>query len=101
MRTFNYRLNESIHHFWIVAAIAVKEDDDFAISRERAQPRAKRPSISALRLCYHASPGGCCNFRCSVGAAVINDDYLVSNLTRHVIDDFTNRLLFVKRGDDY
>ena len=66
-----------------VAAIAVKEDDDFAISRERAQPCAKRPSISALRLCYHASAGGGCNFRCAIGAAVIDDDYFVGNIARH------------------
>src|SRR5882724_2683730 len=37
--SFAYWLNESIHHFRVVTAIAVKEDDDFAISRERAQPR--------------------------------------------------------------
>src|SRR5437016_7793429 len=101
MRPFNYRLNKSIHHFWIVAAIAVEKDDDFAIGRERAHSPAKRPPISPLGLCYNASAGRGCNFRCAIGAAVINDDYLVSNPTRHVIDDFTNRLLFVKCGDDY
>src|SRR5258707_617508 len=101
MRTLDYRLDQSTHHFWIVAAIAVKEDDDFAISRERAHSRAKRPPISPLGFCYHARAGGGCNFRCVISAAVINHDYFVSNLTRHVIDDFTNRLLFVERGDDY
>src|SRR5260221_10923664 len=99
MRTLDYWIDQSIHHFRIVTAVTVEKNDDFAISRERAQPRAKRPPVSALGLCCHASAGGCCNFSCAIGAAVINDDYLVSNLTRHVIDDFTNRLLFVKRGD--
>src|SRR5882724_2868387 len=97
---FYYWLNEPIHHFRIVTAVTVQEHNDLAISRERAQPRAKRPSISALRLCYHASAGGCCNFRCAIAAAVINDDYLVSNLTRHVIDDFTNRCFLIQSGDD-
>src|SRR2546430_14026951 len=100
MRTFDYWIDQPIHHFRIVAAVAVKEDDDFAISRERAQPCAKRPPISALRLCYHARAGGCCDFRCPIAATVIDDDYFVSNLTRHVIDDCSNRLLFIKSGDD-
>src|SRR5882724_648110 len=95
---FYYWLNEPIHHFRIVTAVTVQEHNDLAISRKRAQPRAKRPSISGLRLCYHASTSDCCNLRGTIGAAVIDDDYFVSDLTRHVIDDFTNRLLFVKRG---
>src|SRR5712672_3671565 len=97
---FYYWLNEPIHHFRTVTAVTVQEHNDLAIIRKRAQSRAKRPPISPLGLCYNASAGGCCNFSCAIGAAVINDDYLVSNLTRHVIDDFTNRLLFVKCGDD-
>src|SRR5438445_1340984 len=34
MRLFDYRLDQPIHHFGIVAAIAVEKDDDFAIRRD-------------------------------------------------------------------
>src|SRR5882724_6433730 len=101
MSPFNYWFDQSIHHFRIVAAIAVQKHNDFAIDRERAQSRAKRPPISALRLRYHASTSDCCNLRRAIGAAIIDDDYFVGDLTRNVSNDFANRLLFVERGDDY
>src|SRR5438552_17185462 len=75
MRPFNYRLDQPIHHFRIVTAVAVKKHDDFAISREQAQSGTKRPPVSSLRLCHDASSGCCCNFGGAIGAAVINDDY--------------------------
>src|SRR5260221_14537001 len=91
---FYYWLNEPIHHFRIVTAVTVQEHNDLAISRKRAKPRAKRPPVSPLGFCYHARSGGGCDFRCLISAAFFNHVYIVSNLTRHVIDDFTNRLLF-------
>src|SRR5258706_15291143 len=101
MRSFDYWIDQSIHHFRVVTPVAVEKDDDFAIGREGAQSRAKRPTISALGLCYHASASSCCNFCGTICAAVIDDDYFVSDLTRNVIDDFANRRLFIQRGDDY
>src|SRR6266567_2747600 len=83
MRPFNYRLNQPIHHFRVVTAVTVQKHDDFAISRKRTQPRAKRPPVPALRLSYHASASSSCNFRCLIGTAVIDDDYFVGNIARN------------------
>src|SRR5258708_27556368 len=77
MRPFDYRLDEPNHHFRVVAAIAVEKNDDFRISRERAQSCAKRPPVSALGLCYHASASGGCNFRCTIRTALIDDHYFL------------------------
>src|SRR5258708_17445832 len=81
MRPFDYRLDEPNHHFRVVAAIAVEEHDDVAISRERAQSCAKRPSVSALGLCYHASARGGCRFRTAIGTAVTDDGYFISEIS--------------------
>src|SRR5258708_21985156 len=100
-RPSHYGLDEPIHHFRVVTAVAVEKDDDFAVRGDRAQPRAKRPPISALGLCYHASASGGCDFRSSIGTAVIDDDYFIGDISRNRGEHIRNRLLFVERGDDY
>src|SRR5260370_1912144 len=98
---FNYRLDESMHRFRIVAAIAVEKHDNCAISGERAQARVKRTPVSRSRLPDHASSRSCRNFRRAIGAAIIDNNDLVGEIARHRADDFPNRYLLVKSGDEH
>ena len=48
----------------------------------------------------HAGPGFARNFGSTIGAAVINYDDLVGNMTRNFFDYFPDRSLLVQRSDD-
>jgi len=100
MRSFNYWFDESIHHFRVIAAIAIKKNYYFAARRNLAQPGAKCPPVSATRLSHYARAGGSRNLRRSIGAAVVDDNDLVRDVTRNLTNDFSDRGFFVQRGDD-
>jgi hypothetical protein len=100
MRAFAYWIDKPIHHLWVIAAIAVQENDNFAFRRDCTQTRMKRTSISASRLCDDASPGSCCNFRRSIRAAVIHDDDLVGDMPRDFLDHFPDCRFLIQRTDN-
>src|SRR5438270_4715894 len=99
MRAFEDWIDKSAHHFRVVAAVAVQENDDFAFRGDCTQPCTKRTPISAPQLCVDASPGSLCNFRRTLCAAVIDDADLVSDWMRNFFDHFPDRRFLVQRGD--
>jgi hypothetical protein len=101
MCAFGYRLDQLAHHVGIIAAVAVKEDDNLATGRNCAKTRAIGAAISAFWLVNYARAGGARHFRGTVGAAVINDDNFVGDVKWDCVNHLRNRILFVQRGGNY
>ena len=85
MRAFEDWIDKSAHHFRVVAAVAVQENDDFAFRGHCTQPCTKRTPISAPQLCDDASPGSLCNFRRAIGTARVGEGWLGTHPLRGMI----------------
>src|SRR5262249_2493392 len=95
MSSFGYWLDQPVHHFRVIAAVAIEENANFATWRNCAETSAKGAAVAAVWFVNDSRTGSARRFCGAVCAAIINDDDFAGDLPWDGANHLSNRLLFV------
>ena len=99
MRASRDGIDELLHKLRTIAAVAVEKDHNVAFGLQGCNSGRTCTPVSA-RSFHNAGPGFSSAFRCSIGAAVVDNDDLGGNLGRDFTHNAGNRLFFIERWND-